>query len=38
MICQECKQIFTSEDEPCELIRGKTVGECMEEGEKDEDK
>jgi len=34
--CPICGQDFTSEDEPCEKIRGKTVGECIkEEGDKE---
>ena len=36
MRCDKCGEIFTSEDEPCELIRGKTVGEYMEEGENED--
>ena len=31
MRCDKCGKIFTSEDEACELIHGKTVGECIEE-------
>ena len=36
MRCDKCGEIFTSEDESCGLICGKTVGECMEEGENED--
>ena len=36
MRCDKCGEIFASEDEPCERIREKTAGECMEEGENED--